>query len=262
VKVALPPDANFSSVLMSVALNCIDPASLICAVVLLLLGTLAGYGGMYFGLSRLMPDSAHLLAAAIVVAGISAFWLWFDQALHADYRYYLRTALLIATPLLGALAAFRAVDMESRLGLPLPFLPHIRAVLARGLMTPATACALLLVLLVHVVETAKFVRAWTGYRTEIQSLAMGPQSNPVLGDVRFVSATRVGSDLDRLAWPSTTAYLSVLLAPDFRPLRLVVDPRANYYWVSCDTAAANEARDLAIPTESRRLIRLHACRHR
>jgi hypothetical protein len=121
---------------------------------------------------------------------------------------------------------------------------------------------LLLVLLVHVVETTKFVTAWTRYKSAVQTLAMGSDSNSALGDPRFVSATRIGSELDRLSWPSTTPYLSVLVAPALAPKRLVVDPRANYFWTSCGTAAANELADRAIPADSRLLIRTHACLRR
>jgi hypothetical protein len=91
---------------------------------------------------------------------------------------------------------------------------------------------------------------------------MSSASNPILGDARFVSATRLDSAVDRLSWPSTTPYLSVLVAPAFAPARLVVDPRANYFWISCETAAANEAADRAIPADSRLLIRTHACLRR
>jgi hypothetical protein len=121
---------------------------------------------------------------------------------------------------------------------------------------------LCLVLLVHVVETSKFVTAWTRYKSAVLSLAMGADANPTLGDARFVSATRIGSELDRLSWPSTTPYLSVLVAPALAPKRLVVDPRANYFWASCETATANELAERAIPAESRLLIRTQACLRR
>ena len=34
---------------------------------------------------------------------LSAYWLYFDHSVHASSRYYLRTALVVLTPLLGAL---------------------------------------------------------------------------------------------------------------------------------------------------------------
>jgi hypothetical protein len=261
VKTSLRPDANFSSILVSVALNSIDINNFTCGLFKLLLVTLAGYGGAYFTLRRLIPANAQVVAATLFAVALCAYWLWFDHTLHADNRYYLRTALLIATPMLGAFAAFHAVDADGRLNFPLPFMQQIKALMALDLKGPA-AGLLFLVLLVHVVETSKFVTAWTRYKSAVQALAMDSDSNPALGDARFVSATRIGSALDRLSWPSTTPYLSVLVAPAFTPKRLVVDPRANYFWTSCETATANELADRAIPADSRLLIRTHACLRR
>ena len=121
---------------------------------------------------------------------------------------------------------------------------------------------LLLITLVNAVETAKFVVTWDHYKDAIRALATGTASDPALGDARFVSSRRIGSDLNRVSWSSTTPYLSVLLAPSFAPTRLVVDPAAGYFWISCATAAASEAADRAIPIESRQLVRVHACLHR
>jgi hypothetical protein len=261
VKTSLRPDANFSSILVSVALNSIDINNFTCGLSKLLLVTLAAYGGVYFALRRLIPANAQVVAAALIAVALCVYWLWFDQTLHADNRYYLRTALLVGTPMLGAFAAFRVVDADGRLNFPLPFLPRIQALMARDLTGPA-AGALCLVLLVHTVETAKFVAAWASYKSAVQSLAMGSDSDPALGDARFVSAARIGSALDRLSWPSTTPYLSVLVSPAFAPKRLVVDPRANYFWTSCETAAVNELAERAVPTDSRLLIRTHACLRR
>ena len=91
---------------------------------------------------------------------------------------------------------------------------------------------------------------------------MGPASDPGLGNPRFVSSERLGADLNRLSWSSTTHFLSVLVAPNFTPARLVVDPTAGYFWLTCAQASASEKASLSIPVESRRLIRLHACLHR
>jgi hypothetical protein len=262
VKTSLRPDANFSSILVSVALNSIDINNFTCGLFKLLAVTLAGYGGAYLAFRRLTSaNNAQATAVALVAVALSAYWLWFDHALHADNRYYLRTALLVGTPILGAVAMFRALNAEGRLNFPLPFLSQIKALMARDPSGPAVG-ALCLVLLVHGMETSKFITAWKGYKSAVQSLAMGADSNPTLGDARFVSATRVVSALDRLSWPSTTPYLSVLVAPAFAPKRLVVDPRANYFWTSCETAAANASAERAVPADGRLLIRSHACLRR
>ena len=84
----------------------------------------------------------------------------------------------------------------------------------------------------------------------------------MLGDPRFVSSARIGENLNRLSWFSTTNFLSVLLAPGFAPLRLVVDPTAAYFWLTCATASANERANRAIPVDARALVRIHACLHR
>ena len=106
--------------------------------------------------------------------------------------------------------------------------------------------------LVHVVETAKFVAAWRHYRAAVAALATGSDSDPALGDPRFVSSERMASRLSQLSWFSTTPYLSVIVA-NFMPNRLVIDPTGNYFWLSCATATANEKAARATPREGRDL---------
>jgi hypothetical protein len=122
--------------------------------------------------------------------------------------------------------------------------------------------ALLLMVLVYAVETTKFVGAWVDYEAALRALATGTTSDPVLGDPLFVSSQRIGADLNRLAWDSTTPFLSVLVAPGLKPTRLVIDPDAHYFWLSCKTAADSEQTSVAIPAAARHLIRVHACLHR
>lgn len=124
------------------------------------------------------------------------------------------------------------------------------------------AGAIVLTLLVYIVETAKFVAAWTDYKAAVRELASGTDADPALGNPLFVSSRRISAGLNRLSWNSTTPYLSVLVAPGLAPARLVVDPDAGYFWLSCATATRSEQTSTAIPAASRRLIRLHACLHR
>jgi hypothetical protein len=112
------------------------------------------------------------------------------------------------------------------------------------------------------VETAKFVSAWSNYTGAVRSLATGSISDPGLGDPRFVSSDRVPKPLQRLEWFSTTPYLSALVAPHFKPNRLVVDPDDNYFWLSCKTATRSAKGWRYFPTEPRELIRLYSCQHR
>jgi hypothetical protein len=119
----------------------------------------------------------------------------------------------------------------------------------------------MLLTLVHVIETVKFVAAWRHYRAAAAALALGDESDPALGNPHFVSSERIASDVNRLSWFSTTPYLSVIVA-NFRPNRLVIDPAGNYFWLSCATATANEKAARAVPEESRDLVRIYSCLHR
>jgi len=189
-------------------------------------------------------------------------WFWFDDSLHADDRYHVRAVLLLATPVLGALAAAYALGADGRLKLPVPLLPRLMAALSGEAVAHFAIGAVSLVMLVHAVETAKFAIAWTDYTSAVRTLATGTASDPALGDPRFVSSDRIGDDLNELSWFSTTPYLSVLVAPGLAPARLVVDPAANYFWFDCRTATTNEEADRAVPVESRRLVRVYTCLHR
>jgi hypothetical protein len=246
---------------MAAALNFIDVFGLVDAVTLLLAAALAGYALLYLVLRR-RTGWAAVYAALPVLVALALYWLRFDHSLLTDRRYDMRTALLIGTPVLGALATSFALRAQGKLRLRVPLLPALLAVLARPEAARLAAGALLLVLTIHVVETAKFVTAWSGYRAAVRGLAMGTASDAWLGDARFVSSARISPDLNRLSWFSTTPYLSVLVAPGFAPKRLVVDPADAYFWLSCATARANESAVRTVPRESRALIRLYSCEHR
>jgi hypothetical protein len=270
VKVELPPDAYYARIIPAAAYNFIDVRNLLALpFVELLLAALAGYGIAFAVLRRLAPAQTPLCAAMLVALALAAYWRWFDHALHTQERYFVRTAILFATPALGALAALTALRAEGRLWVPVPMVERLAAMLTdgaaaltRGAPARAAAGALAIVMLVHVVETAKFVAAWSRYEAAVRMLAIGTASDPALGDPRFVSSQRIGADLNRMSWTTTTHFLSVLLAPGFAPQRLVVDPSAAYFWLTCELATASEKSAGAIPVESRRLIRVHACLHR
>jgi hypothetical protein len=231
-------------------------------LVLLLLGALAGYGIAFYLFVQITSRYAHISAGIIVAIVLAVYWLWFDHALHAENRYYVRTALLFATPVLGALAVLYALRADGRLNIPIAPLQRLLSTLTRDVVARAVIGTISVALLVHAVETAKFVVAWTEYKAAVRALASGKVSDPALGDSRFVSADRIPADLQRLGWSSTTPFLSVLVAPNNAPARLVLDPAQQYFWLPCSTATENEQADRAIPVESRRLIRVHACLHR
>jgi hypothetical protein len=259
-KILLPPDEYYAGVLLRAALHFFDLTIFQVSVVLLLFATLAGYGVVLLVFSRLAPDRAHLHAAAIVVPVLAIYWLWFDHTIHASSRYYLRTALVIVTPAFGAFAVLYAMYGDGRLRFPLPGLQRaMTAVRKRG--ARPLAAAFMLLTLVHVIETGKFVAAWSDYRTAVAALAMGDDSDPALGHPHFVSSDRIASNLNRLSWFSTTPYLSVIVA-NFTPNRLVVDPAGNYFWLSCATATANAKAARAVPEQGRDLVRIYSCLHR
>jgi hypothetical protein len=260
VKILLPPDEYYADVLMRAALHFFDLTIFQVSIVVLLFAVLAGYSVVFLLLSRLTPERAYLCAAVIVAAALAIYWRWLDHAILASSRYYLRTALVIVTPIFGALAALGAMSAGDRRTVALPGLERaITWVRDRG--SRPLAAVFVLFTLVHVIETGKFVAAWRQYRAAVAALAVSDQSDPALGDPRFVSSERMASGLNRLSWFSTTPYLSVIVA-DFRPNRLVIDPTGNYFWLSCATATANQRADRAVPEAARDLVRIYSCLHR
>jgi hypothetical protein len=151
---------------------------------------------------------------------------------------------------------------ESSHDLVVAFPPRIVAALTGDGMARAVAGALALVILVHAVETEKFVRVWSGYQSAVRTLAMGRTSDPALGSPQFVSSDRIDVSLNRVSWFSTTLFLSVLLAPKLEPARLVINPRANYFWLSSETATENFDAPRAVPAVARELVRRYSCQHR
>lgn len=262
VVVAIPPDDYFSRIVTAAAINFINLKNLLCSEFLLLLGALAVYAILFVPFRRFNPVNAHVHATMAAAALLTIYWLRLDQSLHTADRYVVRTALLIATPTLGAMAILTVLSTQARLRLPVPHLWRLKTAFASAELTKPIIGALTLVMLVHAVETVKFAEAWTEYKTALRTLAMGAWSDPALGDSTFVSSARIQFDLNRLSWYSTTPYLSVLVAPGFKPARLVVDPHAGYFWLSCQTAKSNHEADRALPAESRRLLRVYSCLHR
>jgi hypothetical protein len=259
-KIMLPPDEYYAGVLLRAALHFFDLSIFQVPIVLLLFAALAGYVAIFLALSRLAPKRAYLYAALIVMAALTLYWLRLDHAIHASSRYYLRTALVVVTPAFGALAVLGAWYGDGRPAFPFPRLQQaMNAARSRG--ARPLAAAFVILTLVHVIETVKFVAAWSNYRAAVTALAMSDQSDPALGDPRFVSSERIPANLNRLSWFSTTPYLSVIVA-NFRPNRLAIDPAGNYFWLSCATATANAKAARAAPAEGRDLLRIYSCQHR
>ena len=195
-----------------------------------------------------------------MLALLSIYCLKFDHSVLASSRYYLRTALVLLIPVFAAMATLSAMTEEE-----FAFQTLVRLRCALLSWSEQTACAsvaaFLIVTSIHVVETGKFVTAWVDYRAAIATLAAGNESDPSLGNPRFVSSVRASRDLAPLAWFSTIPYLSLVLA-NFSPNRLVIDPAGNYFWLSCATATQNREADRAVPLQARDLVRIYSCLHR
>jgi len=260
VKIMIPPDEYYADVLVRAALHFFDPAIFQVSIVALLFTTIAAYAVLLLAFSKLAADRAYLYAAVIVTVALAIYWLWLDHAIHASSRYYLRTALVIVTPVFGALAALFAIYGDGRLAVALPGVERATIWLTSRSARPLAA-ALMLLTLVYVVEIGKFLAAWSQYKAAVAALANSDESDPALGDRRFVSSERIGSIANRLSWFSTTPYLSTIVA-DFTPKRLVIDPNGNYFWLSCATATANEKAARAVERETRELVRIYSCLYR
>jgi hypothetical protein len=262
VKLTIRPDDYIAAVLAAAAFRFIDLHNFAQPMVLTLCAALAGYSVVLFLLRAASIERAHVYASLVCVAALSVFWARFDRWLLAEARYDLRTMLLIGIPVLGFVAALETMTTDDWERSPLQSVGH-RFLKTCALANPrALAGAFALALLMHAVEIGKFASGWLDYKAAVRTLASGSASDPELGSPLFVSSQRIGADLSRLAWNSTTPFLSVLVAPDFKPARLVVDPTAGYFWLSCRTAKQSEIESRALPVEARGLIRLHACLNR
>jgi hypothetical protein len=259
-KIALPPDDYYADAFLRAALHFFDLTIFKVEVVQLLLAVVIAYGTIAAILYVWLPRWPCISALGILLGLLSIYWLHFDHSIHASSRYYLRTALVIVTPLLGAMGALAAVTGD---GIVLGRLSGVQ----HALTSPSgrTLCALVsvfvLVILIHAIEIKKFVVAWTDYRNEISALALSNESDPELGHPRFISSERISSTLGPLSWFSTTPYLSIILS-NFSPNRLVIDPTGNYFWLSCATATRSKEAKLAVPDRTRELVSIYSCLHR
>lgn len=259
-KFVFPPDDYYAAVLLRAALHFFNPEIFEVNVVLLLAATLTAFGAIFVATSTLYGERAWIYSLGIVLLGLCVYWLRFDHSVHANSRYYLRTALVLLTPMFGAVAALSAMAEDEITVCPLAKLQHF-LIFPNHRTVCAFAAAFVLVTSVHAVETEKFVGAWTRYRNAVATLATGQETDPSLGDPHFVSSARISPSLNALSWFSTTPYLSVILA-NFSPTRLVIDPAGNYFWLSCATATQNRDADRVVPVRARALVRIYSCHHR
>ena len=81
---------------------------------MLLFAALAGYVVIFSDAFAAGPATGHIsMPPAIADRSCSLiYWLWLDHTIHASSRYYLRTAVVIVTPVFGALAALSAMSAD------------------------------------------------------------------------------------------------------------------------------------------------------
>jgi hypothetical protein len=258
VKIIYPPDDYFAGAYWRAAFHFFDLNLFTTGIVRILLATLAGYGACLWLLRHTAPwPRAPIYSVLIVALGLTVYWLLFDTALHASNRYYMRTLLVVFTPLFGLFAVMGALRTQGVLKAP----GLLRAAAQTQTFAMAFAGAFVLITLVHGVETAKFLDGWARYKHAVRRLATSELSDPALGNTRFVSTDRIDKNLSPLSWFSTTPYLSIVLA-GFTPSRIVVDPSNGYFWLDCATATRSADAALKVPTEARALVRTYSCQHR
>lgn len=262
VKTLVRPDDYIIDVMERAKWEFFDPHIFTDSIFALEVAVLALYAALFVGLRRVGVVRAPLWSAAMVAAGLATYWILLDPPLHAHHRYYLRTALVLGLPCFAAVAVIESTEAAGWARRPIAVLSRWLALLSDGEVGRAVASGLVLLGLVNVVETGRFVAAWHAYTAAVRELATGSASDPQLGDPRFVSSERIDPKLWPLTWNSTTLFLSVMVAPGYKAGRLVIDPSGNYFWLTCAQATAQEHAKLAIPVESRGLIRRHACLHR
>jgi len=259
VKLLIQPDAYFAGIVEAAAFDFIAPGNLTSPVFRLLAAALVAYTALFAILRRAGMAGAASGAALLTALALAVYWIGFDDSLHAGARYPARTAILVGSPVLAVLAVLGAGEPDRGI----PALAWLNGLMARVAVRRWAAGALLVVMLAHGWETAKFTIAWVDYKNALRDLAMGETGDPELGDPRFVSAGRMGGSRNRLSWLSTMPYLAVLVSPGFAPRRLVVDPAPdNYYWIDCETARMSATAERGIPAASRGLIAAYACLHR
>jgi hypothetical protein len=256
---AFPPDAYYGEVKLRAAGEFLDSRALAFPLLKTIGAALAAYFALAFALSFFF-SRGPLAASGLTLAALVVWWAQYDHVLHADSRYYARTILLAGTCLLAVVCALVALRAEGAPVARLRFVQRLLDALASSRATGVFAGAVVLLVSIHLVETAKFLRGWSAYRDAVRTLATGAASDPDLGAPFFVSSRRIGAGLNRLSWFSTTPYFSAVVA-DFRPTRIVIDPAGNYFWIPCAMATADVAGKSAVPRETREMLRAYACAH-
>ena len=111
-KTLFPPDDYYADAFVRAALHFFDLAIFRVEVVVELLAAVIAYAAIFGLISIWLPKRACIFALGILLLLLCIYWGRFDHSVHANSRYYLRTALVVATPLLGVMAALVAMTRE------------------------------------------------------------------------------------------------------------------------------------------------------
>jgi len=258
VRYSLRPDAYTARVLSAAASNVFNPEILLDRILVLLAATAGAYLLLFLALWRAGAPYAAAAAFVAVVAALSVYWFVGGHEIHTENRYYLRTVIIVVCPLIAAASICAAFGSE--LVRPAAAVSRALHAIARRIGAGALAALLLLTITIHAVETARFAAGWTEYLAIFRSMVSKAETS----ERKYVEIDPENPNFHDMPWFSTLPYLSVLVAPGFKPLRLVIDPKSDYFWVSCAklTASVRKGSDLGIPVQSRQMIRDYNCRNR
>jgi len=258
VRYSLRPDEYTARVLSAAASNVFNPEILLDRILVLLAAMAGGYLLLFLALRRAGVSHAAGAAFVAALAALSAYWFLGNHEIHTENRYYLRTVIIILCPLIAAGSICAAFGSE--LVRPAGMFCKILHTVARRIGAGALAALLLLTIAIHAVETARFAAGWTEYL----AIFRGMVSKAETPERKYVEIDPDNPKFHDMPWFSTLPYLSVLVAPGFKPHRLVIDPKSDYFWVSCAnlTASVRKGNGLSIPAQSRQMIRDYNCRNR
>lgn len=258
VRYNLRPDEYTARVLSAAASNVFNPEILLDRMLELLVATAGGYLLLYLALRRAGVSWAAAAALIAALAALAVYWLLGDHEIHTESRYFLRTVVIVLCPLLAATAVCAAFDTNLVRLANLSY--AIVCTIGTRIGTRALSALLLLTICIHVVETARFAAGWTEYLDLFRTMVSKtePQAR------KYVAIDPDDPKLHGMPWFSTLPYLSVLVAPGFKPERLAIDPRSDYFWISCANAtrSVRKANGSSIPAQSREMIRDYNCRNR
>lgn len=201
------------------------------------------------------------IAALASVVAVAAAFAIIDPPAHGAQRYGVRIVVLSLLALAAGVASLAHARSEGTGRWLLAFEPQWLGARLHRLTAPALA-ALIVTFALHVTEEARFISAWRTYIADVRALAMGDASDPQLGDAAYVSTQRLPARRDEMWWNSTTLYLSIMLAPGFEPMRLVIDPTGGYFWLNCKAATQSRDQYSPMPRSTRALVATFACKNR